>query len=74
MSVKKRPGPRSWSPLPALVWALAGMTSDILILRCALTAHDRLYENAPSLYPSPLDGGGVGMIFIFRCVPFGHDR
>src|SRR4030042_3779603 len=32
-----------------------------------------LYENAPSLYPSPSTGeGGVGVIFILRCAHPGH--
>jgi len=31
-----------------------------------------LYENAPSLYPSPSTGeGGVGVIFILRCAQLG---
>jgi len=33
------------------------------------------YENASSLYPSPLTGEGrVGVIFIFSCATFEHDR
>jgi len=32
-----------------------------------------LYEDTPSLHSSPSTGeGGVGVIFIFRCAPFGH--
>ncbi len=66
-------------PFPVAVRALPYLHKDLksrkLMTKKSLDnqALFILYENAPSLYPSPSTGeGGVGVIFILRCARPGH--